>query len=153
MNDFEIIQDLSQRSLIALMEECGMDASADTVRARDGRSLDVARRTFHVGSRLISYYIALDNETLGFMGEVKGARVSHDFVVNWNNLERIAPLIQLVLPPPSDAPDILVLKHSTNVRRSLAFATFRKIALSFEHAMMKLDRSAMGLVQGKRASD
>jgi len=143
VHNFEIIQDFSQSGLIALMAECGLAASAASLGSREGRSFDVARRSFGIGSRQISYCAYLDNETLGFMGEVEGARVSQDFVVNWNNLERISPLIQLIPKPPSGASNILVLKFSTNVRRSLPFATFRTIASNFEQAMIKLDRSAM----------
>lgn len=149
MNDFELIPDFSQRSLITLMAACGLDASAERITSRNGRSLDVARRLSYVGSRRISYYAALDNETLGFVGQVEDARVSQQFVVDWNNIERIAPLIQLVPEdPPSDASDILILKFSTNVRRSLPFATFRMIASSFEQAMIKLDRSAVSFEHG-----
>lgn len=148
MNDFEIIPDFSQRSLITLMAACGLDASAERLTSLEGRSVDVARRIFYVGSRPISYYAALDNETLGFSGQVDDARVSQQFIVDWNNLERIAPLIQLVPDPPSDASDILILKFSTNVRRSLPFATFRMIASSFEQAMIKLDHSALSFEHG-----
>lgn len=148
MNDFGIIPDFSQRSLLTLMADCGLGASAETITSREGRSFDVARRIFFVGSRRISYYATLDGETLGFWGQVDGARVSQQFVVDWNNIEPIAPLIQLVPDPPSDASDILILKFSTNVRRSLPLATFKMIALSFEQAMIKLDRSALSFEHG-----
>lgn len=138
MNGFEVIRDFNQKSLIDLMRHLGLHASPVIT-----GQVSAVQRVFSDGDRRISYSIGLDGETLACMGIVEGVSVSVYFVGEWNNNEVIAPLIRLVPDPSSGRTDNkLVLKFATNVRRGLPFATFRVVIQSFEHAMLKLDRTA-----------
>lgn len=129
MGDFEPIPDFSQKMLVELMRASGLDC----VPARLANGHEAVGRTFRDGTRTISYNLAVDGETLKCIGFIQAEALSNDFIVNWNNTEKIAPVILMQ--------DGVALKFDTNIRRSMVFASFRKTVQLFEQAMAKLDRA------------
>lgn len=126
MHKYEIIQNYDLQSLLSIMCEAGLPSVA----AKHHNQVDAARRTFPTNGTRLSYDVMIIDEMLKFVGEVKGKVPNPQFVVEWNNLSAIAPLICLT--------DGAMLVFDVNIRRSIPFGTFSKIANSFEDALKQL---------------
>ncbi len=129
MHNFDIIRNFDLRSLLSIMNEAGLPSVA----SKHLNRFDAARRTFSINDRSLSFNVFMIDEMLKFVGEVRGFNNDPQFIIEWNNISPIAPLIGLE--------DGAALIFDVNVRRSIPFGTFRKIANSFEDAMKRLDQT------------
>lgn len=121
MHEFDIIQKYEPADLVALMKAIGRPAHQH----KATETMVVAARTIEAAGRQISYFLYLENDALCMVGQLKlKGPPTNDYVVNWNNVRPISPLIGL--------DDGAILKFALNVRRSTTFASFRTVVTEFE---------------------
>jgi len=133
VHDHEIIQRYEPADLVALMKAIGRPAQQHKAM----ETMVVTARTIEAAGRPITYFVYLENDALCMVGQLKlKGPPTNDFVVNWNNLCPISPLIGL--------DDGAILKFALNVRRSTTFAAFRTVVTEFENHFHRLGSELSG---------
>lgn len=138
MPELEIIHNFDQASLSRLMRNIGRSATPVRVGKVDGVHHSIASRF-----ERLDYSLGLDGETLKFVSFIHNVIVSMEFVVEWNNVEPVAPIIRLERDPPvPGSTHQLILKFDRNVKYGLPSKTFRGLVEIYEASLRRLQESA-----------
>ncbi|WP_298841986.1 hypothetical protein [uncultured Salinicola sp.] len=138
MTEPQIINRFDQASLARLMQRIGRITTPVRVGKVDGVHHSVASRF-----ETLDYSLGLDGETLKFVSFIHNIVVPMEFIVEWNNVEPVAPVIRLERDPPIPGfTHQLILKFDRNVKYGLPSMTFRGLVEIYEASLRRLQEAA-----------